>query len=127
MLYLTHVCMYRGLPSWIANGKGCPAGPGGEAHQKRVQCAYVSQPRWYHRSRVTHAGSYLRTHTVVRFLCQLYSRQLRVACTLIYRGAVSHRARNFTLPAGGHSSDGMHSLGRTLYEKNLVIWRRIPQ
>ena len=32
------------------------------------------------------------TNTQVRSPNQLYSRQLRVTCTLIYRGAVSHQA-----------------------------------
>ena len=32
------------------------------------------------------------TLTTVRFLCQLYSWQLRMTCILIYKGAVSHRA-----------------------------------
>ena len=42
--------------------------------------AEIPTPR-YHRYRVTHAGSYLRTH--VRFLSQLYSRKLRVSCILM--------------------------------------------
>ena len=53
----------------------------------------VPTPR-YHQYRVTHAGSYSRTH--VRFLNQLYSRQLRVSCFLMFRGAVTHRARTST-------------------------------
>ena len=41
----------------------------------------------------------IASHTLIRtnaYMCfpnQLYSRQLRVTCTLIYRGAVSHQAR----------------------------------
>ena len=34
-----------------------------------------------------------RTNIQVCFLRQLYSRQLRVTCILIYRGAVSHQVR----------------------------------
>ena len=45
----------------------------------------------YHRYRVTHTGSYLCTY--VRFLSRLYSRQLRVSCFLMFRGARTHRAR----------------------------------
>ena len=35
----------------------------------------------YHRNLVTHTGSYLRTN--VRFLSQLYFRQLRMSCVLM--------------------------------------------
>ena len=55
----------------------------------------ISQPRGYQWSRVTHAGMY--SHTIVCFPYQLYSRQLRVTCILIYIGAVSHRARSVAL------------------------------
>ena len=70
--------MYRGCPSWSAHGIGRPTGPGGGAHQKWVQCPNPAGT--YHRSRVTHAGSYL--HTVCAFCSQLYSWQLRVTCSI---------------------------------------------
>ena len=57
---------------------GVPTGPGGGTH--RARGSNIPTPR-YHRHRVTHAGSYLRTN--VRFLNQLYFRQLRVSCVLM--------------------------------------------
>ena len=35
---------------------------------------------------------YILIHTYVRFPSELYSRQLRVSCFLMFRGAVAHRA-----------------------------------
>ena len=53
------VSMYRGCPSW-----NCPWNrASNSAHQK---VGSMSQPRGYHRSRFTHAGSY--SHTWVCFL-----------------------------------------------------------
>ena len=72
-------------------GSGVPTGPRGGTHRDRG--SNIPTPR-YHRYRVTHAGSYLRIR--MRFLKQLYSRQLRVNSTLIFRGAVLHRARKKT-------------------------------
>ena len=48
---------------------------------------YVPTPlyQWY---LVTHSASYSRTY--VRFLSQLYSRQLRVSCFLMFRGACTY-------------------------------------
>ena len=57
---------------------GDPTGPKGGIHRDRRSNIPTSR---YHRYRVTHAGSYLRT--CVRFLSQLYSRQLRVSCVLM--------------------------------------------
>ena len=48
----------------------------------------IPTPR-YHQYRVTHAGSHSRTY--VRFLSQRYSRQLRVSCYLMFRGAVTQK------------------------------------
>ena len=56
-------------------GLGVPTGPRGGTH--RACGSNIPTPR-YQRHRVTHAGSYL--HTNVRFLSQLYFRQLRVSC-----------------------------------------------
>ena len=66
--------MDRGWPLWIAHGRGRPTGPGGGTHRA---CGSNILTLRYHQYRVTHAGSYLRT--CVRFLSQLYSRQLRVS------------------------------------------------
>ena len=60
-------------------GKGAPTGPRGGTHQN---CgSNILTPR-YHWCCITHAGSCL--HTCVRFLCQLYSRQLRVSSIRMY-------------------------------------------
>ena len=73
-IFLTgYVCMYRGCPPWNCSllwavQLGLGEGPIGIVGP-------ISQPRG------THAGSYLRTS--VRFLSQLYFRQLRVSCILI--------------------------------------------
>ena len=85
----TYVCMYRGRSLWNypwnwAIQLGLGEGPIGIMGP-------MSQPRGYHWSRVTHADMY--SHTIMWFPYQLYSRQLRVTCILIFRGAVSHRAR----------------------------------
>ena len=57
---------------------GDPTGPRGGTHGDHG--SNIPTP-WYHQYRVTHAGSYLRPR--VRFLSQLYFRQLRVSCILI--------------------------------------------
>ena len=59
-------------------GLGVPTGPRGGIH--RARGSNIPTPQ-YQRHRVTHAGSYLRTD--VRFLSQLYFRQLRVSCVLM--------------------------------------------
>ena len=76
-----YVCVYRGCPLWIAHGRGVQLGLG----RGPSKVGPMSQPRGMH------TDSYSRT--TLPFMCQLYSRQLRVTCILIYRGAVSHRAR----------------------------------
>ena len=50
----------------------------GEGPIKKV--GPMSQPRGYHQSHVTHAGSYM--HTMCAFCNQLYSRQLKVTSFL---------------------------------------------
>ena len=50
-----YVCIEVALHG-IAHGIGCLTGPGRGAHQN---VGPMSQPRGYHWSRVTHAGSYL--------------------------------------------------------------------
>ena len=84
-----YVCMYRGRPSW-----NCPWEGAIQLSQEEGPIGIMgpmSRPLGYHWSHVTHACMY--SHTIVCFPYQLYSRQLRVTCILIYRGAVSHRAR----------------------------------
>ena len=68
------VCMYVWRPPFVEMpmGSGVPTGPRGESH--RARGSNIPTLR-YHQYRVTHAGSYLRTP--VRFLSQLYFRQLR--------------------------------------------------
>ena len=82
-----YVFRYRGCPSW-----NCPL-------LRAVQLSLgdrpinkvgpMSQPR----GTIDTASRMLyHTHALnVRFLTQLYSRQLRVTCTLMCRGAESHR------------------------------------
>ena len=60
-------------------GLSVPTGPRGGTHRARE--SNIPTPR-YQRHRVTHTGSYLRT--TVRFLSQLYFRQLRVSCVLMW-------------------------------------------
>ena len=60
---------------WSAHGVRCATGPGGGAHGPS-KVGPMFQPREYHRSRVTHAGSYF--HTVRAFCIHLSSGQLRV-------------------------------------------------
>ena len=68
-------------------GLGVPTRPRGWTH--RARGSNIPTPR-HHRHRVTHAGSYLRTS--VRFLSQLYFRQLRVSCNLdLYLGQILSR------------------------------------
>ena len=66
------VCMYRGRPLWR-----CPwdwAFQLGQGERPIELVGLISQPHGT-------AGSYLRT--IVRFLSQLYFRQLRVSCVLM--------------------------------------------
>ena len=58
-----YVCIEVALGG-VPMGSGVQLGLGGWAHQKWVQCPNPG----YHRSRVTHAGSYLRTQHAKRFL-----------------------------------------------------------
>ena len=81
-------CMYVGIEVALCGlpMEGRPTGPG-EGPIKSG--SNVPTPRVPSVPR--HTDSYSRT--TMSFMCQLYSRQLRVTCILIYRGAVSHRAR----------------------------------
>ena len=74
------VCMYVQRSPFVEMpmGSSVPTGPRGGTH--RARGSNIPTPR-YHRHRVTHTGSYLRTN--VRFLSQLYFRQLRVSCVLL--------------------------------------------
>ena len=81
MVPTTCTCMYVSRLPFVevTMGSGVQLGPGeGPIGEEGP----MSQPRGYHRSRVTHADS--NSRTTVHFLCQLYSRQLRVTCILIY-------------------------------------------
>ena len=86
--------MYRGRPLW-----NCPWNRAIQLGLGKGLIGIVgsmSQFRWNHRSRVTRADMY--SHTIVCFPYQIYSGQLRVIRILIFRGAVSHRARILCLP-----------------------------
>ena len=75
-LYITYVCIEVAL-SRVPMGSGIQLGAwrGGQS-----KAGPMSQPREYHWSRITHAGSYLRSR---RFQSQLYSGQLRRTCNLM--------------------------------------------
>ena len=70
-----------------AHGIRRPTGPGVGDHQK---VGPMSQLRG---TIDTVSHTLIRTNADVRFLNQIHCRQLRVTCTLIFRGAVSHQAR----------------------------------
>ena len=68
-------------------GSGVPTGPRGGTHRDRGSNIPTPRYQWH---RVTHAGSYLRTN--VRFLSQLYFRQLRVLLCPHVGGTETHEA-----------------------------------
>ena len=70
---------------------GSPTGQLGGTHRNRGSNIPTPRHHWYPR----HSRWITLNAFNVRFLRQLYSRQLRVTCTLMNRGVVSHRARQF--------------------------------
>ena len=83
-----YVCIYRGRPWWRcpwdrAFQLGLGEGPIGIVDP-------ISQPR---DTIDTASSTLICTHAHRRFPNQLYSRQLRETCFLIYKGAESHRGR----------------------------------
>ena len=82
-----YVCMYKGCPSWNCPWDRASNWAWGRGPSK---VGPMSQPRG---TIDTPSRMLIHTNTHVHFLNQLYSRQLRVTCILMYRGAKSHRAR----------------------------------
>ena len=88
MYVCMYVCIEVALRGDAHGGFGVPTGPRGGTH--RARGSNIPTPQ-YHRYRVTHAGSYLRT--VVRFLIQLYSTRPNFLCDPVVLESICYRTR----------------------------------